>query len=215
MVVLQGRKMAALVHPWSTIVRMASLPRLGGRFVMRSMATVWKGRVPFLVDMRKDGICRGCVHILFCWHVAHPRMYYSVHFLNPGHQKCFSSRSMVRSQPECPLVGALWFLWRICCLSDLSGGMTIFLSLVYIPCSSWVTSLDFLQSSISEWWQCWASSRFCRNHSQGVSVVLTKIWGGRSVRLVLSFSPLSSNGGLNNMFAAVCSFPGTCLIWKL
>jgi hypothetical protein len=37
MVVEQGRKMAALVHPWSTIVSMASYGPFFGSCVMRSI----------------------------------------------------------------------------------------------------------------------------------------------------------------------------------
>ena len=51
-VVWQGRKMAALEHPWSTIVRMASCPLRSGSPVMRSMATDWKGSIPCLVGIR-------------------------------------------------------------------------------------------------------------------------------------------------------------------
>ena len=42
-VVEQGRNMALLEHPWSTIVSIASWPRTGGRPVIRSMQTCWKG----------------------------------------------------------------------------------------------------------------------------------------------------------------------------
>jgi hypothetical protein len=39
MVVVQGRNIAALEQPWSTIVRIASFPLHTGRPIMRSMAT--------------------------------------------------------------------------------------------------------------------------------------------------------------------------------
>src|SRR5579863_6819896 len=42
-VVLQGRKMAALEHPWSTIVRMASYLLLLGSLVIRSRVICLKG----------------------------------------------------------------------------------------------------------------------------------------------------------------------------
>ena len=147
--------------------------------------------------------------------MAQPLTYSSVHFLNPGHQKCLSSRSMVRSRPGCPLVGVSWFLRRIRLLSDSSGGITIFPSLVYVPWSSWMTSLKCFQSSISERWRFWASPMSWSSWSHGESVVLTNICGGRSVRSALSFSPLSSDGGLDSMSAAAWSLPGTCLIWRL
>ena len=152
---------------------------------------------------------------MFCWQVAQPLTYFSVHFLSPGHQKCLSNRLMVRSRPGCPLVGVSWFLRRICLFKDSSGGITIFPSLKYVPESSWVTSFDRFQSSISERWRSWASVISWSSRSQGTSVVLTKICAGRSVRSALSFSPLSSEGGLDNISAAAWSFPGTCLIWRL
>ena len=52
MVVWQGRKIAALEHPWSTIVRMALCPLCLGSPVMRSIATDWKGSVPCLDGIR-------------------------------------------------------------------------------------------------------------------------------------------------------------------
>ena len=42
-VVWQGRKMAALEHPWSTTVRIASYPLALGNWVMRSRATMLNG----------------------------------------------------------------------------------------------------------------------------------------------------------------------------
>ena len=168
-----------------------------------------------MVDMRKDGILSGCVRVLFCWHVAHLWIYSSVHFLRPGHQKCLSRRSIVRSRPGCPLVGVSWFLRRICRLSDSSGGTTIFPSLAYSPSSFCMTSLNHFQSSIRERWRVWLSLNSWRRRSHGASAVLTKIWGGRSVRFVLSFSPLSAERGRDSMSAVACSFPGTCLICRL
>ena len=43
MVVLQGRKMATLEHPWLTMVKMASYSLLFGSPVMRSKAICLKG----------------------------------------------------------------------------------------------------------------------------------------------------------------------------
>ena len=41
--VVQGRNSAALVQPWSTMVRMASCPLLLGSWVIKSMATTSNG----------------------------------------------------------------------------------------------------------------------------------------------------------------------------
>ena len=51
-VVLQGRNIAAQEHPWSTMVRMALWLRLSGSPVIRSMATLWNGRVPVWLGIR-------------------------------------------------------------------------------------------------------------------------------------------------------------------
>ena len=43
-VIVQGKNVAALVHLWSTMVRIASFPLLFGSWVMRSMDITSKGR---------------------------------------------------------------------------------------------------------------------------------------------------------------------------
>ena len=45
-VVLHGRNTAAREHPWLTMVRMALWLHLSESLVIRSMATLWNGRVP-------------------------------------------------------------------------------------------------------------------------------------------------------------------------
>ena len=52
---VHGRKIAALEHPWSTIVRMALNPCLLGNPVIRSIAIVQNGRVPGVVGMQYVG----------------------------------------------------------------------------------------------------------------------------------------------------------------
>ena len=65
MVVLHGRKTAALEHPWSTIVRMALKPLLASRPIIRSIATVLNGRVS-VVGMQYVGMCYLWVLIFIC-----------------------------------------------------------------------------------------------------------------------------------------------------
>ena len=72
MVVEQGKNTAALVHPWSTIVKMALLPWLLGSWVIRSMATTWKGNGVGAAGIWNRGVSLQCMKFLFCWHVAHP-----------------------------------------------------------------------------------------------------------------------------------------------
>src|SRR6202789_2253230 len=74
MVVEQGRNTAALEHPWSMIVRMASLPSLLGSWVIRSMATVLKGSAVGCAGMWNNGGLFFVVRFLFCWQIAHPFM---------------------------------------------------------------------------------------------------------------------------------------------
>ena len=68
------RNKAALEHPWSTIVRMASLPFIFGRPVIRSIAICWNGRESSGVVIQYKGVLGQCIRFLFCWHVAHPVM---------------------------------------------------------------------------------------------------------------------------------------------
>ena len=49
----------------------------------------------------------------------------------------------------------------------------------------------------------------------GSSASLTNMGSGRSVMSILSSSPLSTPGGLDNMSAAACIFLGTCFIMRL
>ena len=49
--VLQGRNTAAREHPWSTMVRMVLWLCLSGSPVIKSMATLWNGRVPTLLGI--------------------------------------------------------------------------------------------------------------------------------------------------------------------
>ena len=72
MVVVQGRKIAALEHPWSTIVRMALKPHLLGSPVIKSIATVWNGRVCGAVGIQYVGMCHLWVCTFICWHMVHP-----------------------------------------------------------------------------------------------------------------------------------------------
>ena len=57
MFVVQGRKIAALEHLWSTIVRMALKPHLLGSPVIRSMAMVWNRSVFGVVGIQYIGVC--------------------------------------------------------------------------------------------------------------------------------------------------------------
>src|SRR5258707_9672863 len=71
-VVEHGRNRAALEHLWSTMVRMASLPLMFGRPVIRSMVICWNGREFSGVVIWYRGVLGRWVRFLFCWHVAHP-----------------------------------------------------------------------------------------------------------------------------------------------
>jgi hypothetical protein len=84
-VVVQGRKMAAHKHPWSTMVRIASFPLCLERPVIRSIAICLKGSVPSFVVIQYSGVFVWWVMILFCWHVAQPFTYSAIHLFIPCH----------------------------------------------------------------------------------------------------------------------------------
>ena len=81
-----SRNMAALKHPWSTMVRMASSPLCIGSPMIRSMATTWNGGMFSSVGMQYRGVPFLWVRIFACWHVAHPLTYSVTQSLIPGHQ---------------------------------------------------------------------------------------------------------------------------------
>ena len=70
--VVHGRNNAALVQPWSTIVRIASYPLLLGSWVIKSMAITSNGWASGGTSILYGGGVVQCVSVLFCWHLAHP-----------------------------------------------------------------------------------------------------------------------------------------------
>ena len=85
-VVLHGRNTMALKHPWSMMVSFTSWLLDHGSWVMRSITTVLKWHSVRSPGMWYKGVLFFVVHILFCWHVAHPLMYWSIHAFIFGHQ---------------------------------------------------------------------------------------------------------------------------------
>src|SRR6266436_9331898 len=83
-VLLQGMNLAALEHPWSTIVSMLSKPSDLGKSVIRSIDMYWKGPSP--AGMSK--CCRGAFlrgrFVLDSWHLVHPLTYCSTKSLSLG-----------------------------------------------------------------------------------------------------------------------------------
>src|SRR3984893_12423961 len=104
-VVLQGRKRAALVHPWSTMVRMASYPLLGGSWVIRSIAITSKGTAVTGTGIRYSGVAF-FGRFLFCWQTAHPSTYLRIHASIPSQLWCRLTKVIVLSLPGCPAVGS-------------------------------------------------------------------------------------------------------------
>src|SRR3984893_12768548 len=104
-VVLHGRKSAALVHPWSTIVRIASYPLLGGSCVIRSMATTSNGTAVIGTGIRYSGVAF-FGRFLFCWQTAHPSTYLRIHVSIPTQLWCRLTSVIVLSRPGCPAVGS-------------------------------------------------------------------------------------------------------------
>jgi hypothetical protein len=83
---LQGRRIMALVQPWSVMVRMVLCPLDGGSLVMKSTA-MWENGIgsPSGIMESRGGTFR-CVIVLFAWQVAHPLTYSSTSHLRVGHQ---------------------------------------------------------------------------------------------------------------------------------
>jgi hypothetical protein len=83
---LQGRRITALVQPWSVMVMMMSCPSDRGNLVMKSIA-IWKngiGSLSGIMGSRGGVFCH--VIVLFAWQVAHPFMYSLTSLLKVGHQ---------------------------------------------------------------------------------------------------------------------------------
>jgi hypothetical protein len=98
--------MVALVQLWSVIVKMVLYSLLPdfGNFVMKSIATVWKGRECSGVMGTIPGLS-GLVFALFAWQTAHPLMYCSTSCFIYGHQTSHFASSYVLVIPGCPADG--------------------------------------------------------------------------------------------------------------
>src|SRR6201999_670331 len=101
MVVLHGKKTAALEHPWSTMVKMASYPLLGGSPVIRSIAICEKGLASTGVPILYIGILALWVKFLCCWQSTHPFTYACTSCRRVGHQYFLFNLCRVSSRPGC------------------------------------------------------------------------------------------------------------------
>ena len=150
---LQGRNTAAQEHPWSTMVRMASLSPCLGSPVIKSMATHWKGLALLIVGIRKRGIQALWVSILFCWQITHPLTYSVIYWVMYGHEYHSWTFQIVSSCPGWPARGWLWYrfimprftsrirgTWILLSFSDVvrhfSGGITVMFWLSLFPWSA-------------------------------------------------------------------------------
>src|SRR5712672_3311088 len=94
----------------------------GGRSVIKSIDTYWKGPS---VTCRLKG-CKGArirhVRVLDSWHFAHPCTYSSTVCMSLGPSYCRLRRSSVLAIPGCPPTGVSWISLRTSrCLSVSSG----------------------------------------------------------------------------------------------
>ena len=138
-----------------------------------------------------------------------------------GHQYCLLIAWVVSSLPGCPAVGASWkWSMRSLHVSGSSGTTgVVFLSHWRSP-GDLVSLYFFAHAFISPDRRFCACVILCSRVSSAGSASslvwsLMNISSGRSVRSLLSLSPLSSTGGRESMSAAVCSLPGTCWITRL
>jgi hypothetical protein len=72
MVAWQGRKIATFVLSWSVTVRTESYSPDFGRSMIKSIATVSKGRAALWVVMGNGGILGHVVLLLVTWHMVQP-----------------------------------------------------------------------------------------------------------------------------------------------
>ena len=114
-VLLHGMNLAALEHPWSTIMRMESKPCDLGRSIIRSIDTYWKG--PSSTGVSK--CCRGaldrCTLVFDSWHCAQPLTYCSTNSCSLGPLYCSRTSSQVFEIPGWLAEGESWRSLRIFC----------------------------------------------------------------------------------------------------
>jgi hypothetical protein len=112
---VQGMNLAALEHPWLTIVRMLLYPSDFGKSVIRSMDMYWKGPSSTCVSKCWRGAFNHGRFVFDSWHLAHPFTYSSTNSQSqgPSYDRLISSH--VLAIPRCPPVGLLWICRRIDC----------------------------------------------------------------------------------------------------
>jgi hypothetical protein len=104
-VVLHGRNSAALVQPWSTMVKIVSYPLLGGSWVIKSMAITLNGTAVTGTGIQYSGVAF-LGRFLLCWQVTHPSTYFRIHASMPIQLWCLLTSVIVLSHPGCPAVGS-------------------------------------------------------------------------------------------------------------
>jgi hypothetical protein len=144
------------------------------------------------------------VRFLFCWQVAHPFTYCSIHRRAPGHENFPRTFLVVSSQPGWP-TSPSWYACMILLLSvSLGGTMVRPSSIVHRvvpsacrpPCSM----------SHPECLLCSCTRRYSKESSFPVLAKLRKVSDGRRV-IFLSSCWQSSSLGLNRASAGVLFFP--------
>jgi hypothetical protein len=140
MVVLHGRNRAALVQPWSTMVRIASWPLLSGSWVIRSRAITSNGWAATGTGIRYSGVVL-FGRFLFCWQTAHPSMYFRIQLFIPVQLWCLFTNAIVLSLPGWPAVGSSWYRIRISRLSSSDNRACLTNSLSGRTTTSWLSSV--------------------------------------------------------------------------
>ena len=72
---LQGQRITPFISPWSTMTMTESKDLLGGRSVIRSTETCWKGQVQLDFKEERAGMM-GWVLTLFAWQTAYLATYF-------------------------------------------------------------------------------------------------------------------------------------------
>ncbi len=68
----QGTKIIPFIRPWSTMEKIESSPRTGGRSVIKSIEIWAKGRIDVGPGIGINASFDGCRLILNCWQKAQP-----------------------------------------------------------------------------------------------------------------------------------------------
>src|SRR5712672_4527902 len=107
---------------------MESYPFDGGRSVIKSIDTYWKGPSVMCRSKGCNGVRVRRVRVLDSWHFAQPCTYSLTVCMSLGPSYHHLRRSRVLAIPGCPPTGVSWISLRISCCLSMSSGKKILLT---------------------------------------------------------------------------------------